>query len=70
MNHELATIHPCTWNVGDVERWARSVKLSETTISILRDNEIDGPTLATLSQDDLQGELGRYTVASSAAILV
>jgi hypothetical protein len=58
MSNTIDPVHPCTWKVDDVERWARSVKLSETTITILKENDVDGPTLATLSQDDIKSELG------------
>ena len=49
---------PYLWSVHDVEAWARSVKLSEETISKLLENEVDGSTLATLSKEELQSELG------------
>jgi IBR domain, a half RING-finger domain/SAM domain (Sterile alpha motif)/Zinc finger, C3HC4 type (RING finger) len=49
---------PCQWGVIEVEDWARSVKLSEETISKLVENEVDGPTLAILTKEELQTELG------------
>lgn len=49
---------PCQWSTLDVEQWARSVKLSEDTILKLVENEVDGPTLATLTREELQTELG------------
>jgi hypothetical protein len=51
-------MNPTSWNATDVERWARGVGLSDGTILALRDNEIDGPTLATLEKDELKSELG------------
>ena len=37
-------MNPASWNESDVERWARQVGLSESTIMALSENEIDGPT--------------------------
>jgi hypothetical protein len=51
-------INPASWNASDVERWARQVGLSESTIIALSENEIDGPTLVTLEKDELRSELG------------
>jgi hypothetical protein len=49
---------PTSWNAADVERWARQVGLSESTVKALSESEIDGPTLATLEKDELRSELG------------
>jgi hypothetical protein len=51
-------MNPASWNASDVERWARQVGLSESTIMALSENEIDGPTLVTLEKDELRSELG------------
>mmetsp|Transcript_21224 Transcript_21224/g.21536 ORF Transcript_21224/g.21536 Transcript_21224/m.21536 type:complete len:172 (-) Transcript_21224:595-1110(-) len=48
---------PASWTTRDVETWATKVGLSTTTIITLAENEIDGPTLITLSKDDLKSEL-------------
>ena len=37
---------------------ARQVGLAEITISVLVENEIDGPTLVTLDKEELRSELG------------
>jgi hypothetical protein len=50
-------MNPASWNASDVERWARQVGLSESTIIALSKNEI-GPTLVTLKKDELRSELG------------
>jgi SAM domain (Sterile alpha motif) len=54
---------PCRWTVADVEDWARSVKLSEATIATLRENEVNGATLVTLSRTEIQHELGIKSLA-------
>lgn len=41
-----------------MEDWARHVGLSESTITVLTQNEVDGPTLVTLEKDELRSELG------------
>ena len=51
-------MNPTSWSASDVEDWAIMVGLSESTISCLRQNEINGPTLVTLEKDDLRSELG------------
>ena len=51
-------MNPTSWSASDVEDWAIRVGLSESTISCLRQNEINGPTLVTLEKDDLRSELG------------
>ena len=51
-------MNPTSWSATDVERWARGVGLSDGTILALRENEIDGPTLATLEKNELKSELG------------
>lgn len=49
-------MNPASWNAKDVERWARGVGISDSAILALCDNEIDGPTLATLEKDELKSE--------------
>ena len=41
-----------------MEDWARRVGLSESIITVLTQNEVDGPTLVTLEKDELRSELG------------
>lgn len=41
-----------------MEGWARQVGLSESTVTVLSQNEVDGPTLVTLEKDELRSELG------------
>lgn len=50
-------MNPTSWTATEVEVWARQVGLSDTTISSLADNEIDGPTLVTLEKEELRSEL-------------
>jgi hypothetical protein len=56
--YDAQMMNPASWNASDVERWARQVGLSESTIMALSENEIDGPTLVTLEKDELRSELG------------
>lgn len=49
---------PSSWSVGDVEAWARRVKLSDETVAMLVRNQVDGPTLVTLQKEELLSELG------------
>lgn len=51
-------MNPTSWSTSDVADWARRVGLSESTITGLSQNEIDGPTLVTLDKDELRSELG------------
>ena len=51
-------MNPTSWSASDVEDWAWQVGLSESTITGLSQNEIDGPTLMTLEKDELRSELG------------
>lgn len=60
----IMDIPPTLWGVQGVENWARAVKLSEATIAALAENEIDGPTLITLSRDELSRELGIRSLSS------
>ena len=55
---EKRNTNPTSWNTSDVERWARQVGLSESTVKALCESEIDGPTLVTLEKDELRSELG------------
>lgn len=50
-------MNPTSWNASDVEAWARQVGLSESTITVLLENEIDGPTLLTLENEEVRSEL-------------
>ena len=50
-------MNPASWDASDVEAWAQQVGLSENAVSALRDNEVDGPTLVTLSKEELQSDL-------------
>ena len=49
---------PATWTATDVATWAVQAKLAESTVLALKDNEVDGPTLVTLSKAEIQSELG------------
>lgn len=51
-------MNPTSWSASDVEEWARRVGLSESTVTCLGENEVDGPTLVTLEKDELRTELG------------
>jgi LSD1 subclass zinc finger protein len=51
-------MEPTTWTVQDVEKWAKLAGLSNDTIQALVTNDVDGPTLVTLSQSELVDELG------------
>ncbi|KAL7546994.1 hypothetical protein ACHAWF_010310 [Thalassiosira exigua] len=58
------TMNPASWNASEVEAWARQVGLSDATIAIIQENEIDGPTLVTLEKDELRSELGITSLPS------
>lgn len=58
------TAAPLRWSVDDVDRWASSIKLSDDTRSALKENEIDGFTLVTLSKNELKSELGISSLAT------
>lgn len=49
---------PATWTVENVADWATQAKVPEDVVSSLSMNQVDGPTLVTLSKSDLQSELG------------
>ncbi|CAB9504007.1 Cullin-9 [Seminavis robusta] len=49
---------PGTWTAQDVQSWAAQAKLSQDTIAALLENQVDGPTLVTLSKIELRSELG------------
>lgn len=49
---------PASWTVTDVVSWATQTRLGPTTIAALEQNEVDGPTLVTLTKTELQTELG------------
>jgi IBR domain, a half RING-finger domain len=50
--------YPATWTVLDVISWAHRAKLPDDTINTLGENQVDGPTLVTLTQTELRSELG------------
>lgn len=49
---------PALWGVDEVLEWATRVKLSVEGVEALVSNEVDGPTLITLSKTELKSELG------------
>jgi hypothetical protein len=49
---------PSIWEVSDVEAWAHRVKLSDETVATLVGDQVDGPTLVILQQDELRSMLG------------
>ena len=49
---------PASLTVTDVLSWATQARLGPTTIAALEQNEVDGPTLVTLTKTELQTELG------------
>ena len=53
-----STSPPATWNVADVTAWATQAKLAPDVVSSLANNQVDGPTLVTLTKAELQSELG------------
>ena len=46
------------WSVHEVLEWARTVRLPQSVLQALSENEVDGPTLVTLRQEELRTELG------------
>jgi len=49
---------PAAWKATDVAAWATQRRLAPEVISSLIQNEVDGPTLLTLTKSDLRSELG------------
>eukprot|EP00526_Cylindrotheca_closterium_P005174 CAMPEP_0113643124 /NCGR_PEP_ID=MMETSP0017_2-20120614/22667_1 /TAXON_ID=2856 /ORGANISM="Cylindrotheca closterium" /LENGTH=639 /DNA_ID=CAMNT_0000554607 /DNA_START=658 /DNA_END=2574 /DNA_ORIENTATION=+ /assembly_acc=CAM_ASM_000147 len=49
---------PATWTVDNVTAWAAQANVPADVVSSLSMNQVDGPTLVTLSKSDLQSELG------------
>jgi hypothetical protein len=49
---------PATWAAADVVVWATQAKLAPDIISSLTLNQVDGPTLVTLTKSELLSELG------------
>lgn len=52
------TSPPASWKPADVAAWATQVRLIPEVVSSLTSNEVDGPTLVTLTKAELQTELG------------
>jgi IBR domain, a half RING-finger domain len=48
---------PASWSVDEVASWATAARLARETVTALVENEVDGPTLVTLTKADLQFEL-------------
>jgi hypothetical protein len=53
-----STSPPATWKSADVVAWATQARLTPDVIASLTSNEVDGPTLVTLTKSELQSELG------------
>jgi hypothetical protein len=53
---------PSSWDVSDVEAWARRVKLSDETVDTLVGNQVDGPTLVSLQEEELRSKLGNLSL--------
>ena len=53
---------PATWAAADVVAWATQAKLAPDIISSLTLNQVDGPTLVTLTKSELQSELGMVSL--------
>ena len=51
-------MNPTSWNLSDVKAWPWQAGLSESIISVLRENEIDGPMLLALEKEELHSEVG------------
>lgn len=49
---------PASWSVDEVGQWATEAGLTRETINALVQNEVDGPTLITLTKSELRSELG------------
>ncbi|KAL3796863.1 hypothetical protein HJC23_008816 [Cyclotella cryptica] len=58
MSEDVFRSSPASWSVEEVGLWAANARLPSETITALLQNEVDGPTLITLSKSDLQSELG------------
>lgn len=54
----MMELPPATWTNENVLSWAIRARLAPATITALRENQVDGPTLITLKQHELQHELG------------
>ena len=52
-----------SWTVEQVAAWARSIGVNEESAAILAKNDIDGPCLRELTQEDLR-DLGLVLVTS------
>lgn len=53
-----STSPPATWTAADVVVWATQARLTPDVVATLTLNEVDGPTLVTLTKSELQSELG------------
>lgn len=51
-------ISPASWTPNDVLSWATRAGLASDTVQALLQNQVDGPTLVTLSKAELETELG------------
>lgn len=58
MSEEEFSSSPASWSIDEVRRWATEARLPRETINALVQNEVDGPTLVTLSKSELLSELG------------
>ena len=58
MDDDFESSSPASWSVDEVEKWATDARLARVTVTALVQNEVDGPTLVTLTKAELQSELG------------
>ena len=54
----MKNLAPATWTVADVTNWATEAKVPPEVISSLALNQVDGPTIVTITKSDLKSELG------------
>lgn len=52
------TSPPATWKAADVALWATQARLTPEVVSAFTCNDVDGPTLVTLTKSELRSELG------------
>jgi hypothetical protein len=45
---------PSSWEESDVKVWGCRVKLSDETVATLVGNQVDGPALVALQQEELK----------------
>ena len=65
-----STSPPAAWVVADVIAWATQARLAPDAVSSLTLNEVDGPTLVTLTKSELQSELGIVSLPARRYVLV